>query len=79
MQTQTFDINIFNTDSQYFLSNLPEKAKDEVNSFLQYIVFKYNIEPNRQQEAKKKFAPFFDNPLPVKNFVKYTREELHER
>lgn len=79
---QTIDINVIENNSQFILSQLPEQAKDEMNTFLQYLVYKYNISiENKQKQPKEnslidKFSAFRTG-LPLG--YKFNREEANER
>lgn len=81
METQAFDIKLINYNSQFIFSHLPEQAKNEMNTFLQYIVYKYNVEqvPIEKIKVLKEVPNGVLKPSKIENFIKYSREELHER
>ncbi len=62
------------------LSQLPEKAKIEINDFLNFIFFKYKIgKTSLLHKKKRRFVSFKENPIKTDSFKMYSRNELHER
>ena len=46
MQTTITDINIFENYPHYLFAQLPEQAKTEMDTFVQYLLYKYKINFN---------------------------------
>ncbi len=65
------------------LSSLSEDAKKELESFLEYLVFKYKKKTKRKngkESNKEQFMKFADKHLiELPDNYKFNREELHER
>ncbi len=70
-------------DSIIDISTLPDIAKIEILDFYQFLINKYGSSSQQvTQEAKPKgerFSKFLSNPIKVKEFHIYSREELYER
>lgn len=49
---QEIDINLFYENPKYLFTQLPQKAKDEVDIFLRDILFKYNLDKDVNQTHK---------------------------
>ena len=78
---QIINIDLLKENPELFFSQLPEKAEKEINDFLRFVFFKYeitNLDTNKELE-KKSFNLFIENPIIVEKLKKYTREDLHER
>jgi hypothetical protein len=74
----TINLKLMKENPNLFFSKLPEKAEKEMLEFLNFLAFKYKISFD-YTENKHRFKNFVENPIKVKNKIKYTREELHER
>ena len=55
MEYSLITTKIFKEKSEILLSKLPEKAKNELASFFQYLFFKYNIELKNEISEKDKY------------------------
>ncbi len=82
---QTIDIGLLNKNTDFIFSKLPKKAKNEVNEFLRFIIFKYNIDfDNEKFELENNKA---DNLLDAFESLrtglppkyKFNRDEANER
>jgi hypothetical protein len=75
---QTINFKLIKENPELFFSQLPEKARIEIDDFLNFLIFKYKINIEFP-EKKQRFKNIIENPVKVKSKVKFTREELHER
>ena len=85
------DINLFKENPKLFFSQLPEKAKAEINEFLRFVIFKYDIksQSNKKKEViENKQENDISNSLldafaslrtGLPDNYKFDREEIHER
>ncbi len=66
---QLIDIKLLKENNQISLTNLPEKVRNELLNFYQYIFFKYNIEYLDQtvKKLKKTDFSFLDSLKLTKN------------
>lgn len=75
---QTIDINIFNDYPPQLFKRLPEQAKDEINNFVKYITYKYQIVNETQKQSdginynKAEFLSFLKKGFSV------TEEEINQ-
>lgn len=76
--SKTININLLKENPKLFFSQLPEKAEEEISEFLYFIICKYNLS-RELSDNKIRFKNFIENPIQVKNYKKFTKEELHER
>ncbi len=58
------------------INNISENDTQKVISFLEKLAQKNKKGPS---PIKNRFAKIYSSPLKVKNIVKHSREELHER
>ncbi len=75
------NLETFKESPHIFFEYMPEEAKKEFESLLEFIIFKYNlknIKANRNIETTN-FSLFKENPIKVKKIIKYKRDELHKR
>ena len=70
-------------DSIIDISGLPEIAKIEILDFYQFLNNKYGSKSeNAKLESKSselRYLKFLSNPIKVKDFRIYSRDELYER
>lgn len=70
-------------DSIIDISALPDSAKIEILDFYQFLFNKYGAkskQPSQETKLKEtRFSKFLSNPIKVKNFHIYSRDELYER
>ncbi len=78
---QLIDIKLLKESTQLLFSYVPEKAEEEINIFLQYIFFKYNVVINNENSKKKKTKFRIDDILPKKitEFRPLNKNEIYER
>jgi len=74
----TINLNLMKENPELFFSKLPEKAEMEMLEFLNFLAFKYKISFD-YCDNKPRFKNFVETPIKVKNKIKYSREEIHER
>ncbi|MEN8122657.1 MAG: hypothetical protein ABFS35_20115 [Bacteroidota bacterium] len=80
---QTIDINLLKENPLLFFSQLDKDAEKEFVYFLEYFIFKHEI--NLKKGSKKKLKVLnkipegIITPIKIKGFRKFSREELHER
>ncbi len=69
-------------DSIIDISGLPEIAKIEILDFYQFLFMKYGGNSkqtsNENKVKEKRFSKILSNPIKVKDFKIYPREELYE-
>ena len=89
---QTIDIELFKENPQLLFAQLPKQAEQEINKFMQFIVFKYNSnlvweiknekDSTKVQNAKRK-NKLLDAFEPLRTGLpedyKFNREEANER
>ena len=70
-------------DSIIDISALPDIAKIEILDFYQFLFNKYgnssNQAPQESRLKEARYSKFLSNPIKVKDFRIYSREELYER
>ena len=88
---QTIDINLIKENPQLFFSQLNMEAENEFINLLEYFIFKYEINISAKKDTNKdveindgfkvfnKIPRFILNPIEIKDFKHFSREELHER
>ena len=78
---QIVDINIFNDLPLNAFNFASEQAKEELNHYFQYWVYKYQLNDIEEIGTKilKKLPEGVLNPIKIDGFKKFSREELHER
>ena len=82
---QTIDINLLKKDPDFFFSKLPKKAESEINEFLRFIFFKYDINIDTEKfelennNAENLLNSFASLRTGLPSNYKFNREEANER
>ena len=77
---QIINIDLLKENPELFFSQLPEKAEKEINEFLRFVFFKYEI--NKKKEKKKKtdlLETFASLRKGLPKDYKFNRDEANER
>jgi len=77
---QTIDINLIKESPALFFSQLDKDAEKEFQNLLEFFIFKYKLEIiDDGFKVLNKIPQFILNPIEIKDFKHFSREELHER
>lgn len=61
------------------ISQLSEEARRELKAFYHFLLFKYQDSGKKEMKGKSRLENFLSNPIEVKNFISFSREERNER
>jgi len=62
-----------------YVITITDETKEDIFLALLRDLSYVKIKPKPEERILEKRFPLMDNPIPVKNVKKFSREELHER